>query len=70
MIRNTIIQNIPSLSAVSLPIARILEKSLCEIQISTEEAEKLFYAEGQDLNALLQVANYVKKIVIVYYIKW
>ena len=63
MIRNTIIQNIPSLSAVSPPIARILEKSLCEIQISTEEAEKLFYAEEQDLNALLEVANYVKKLV-------
>ncbi|NBU99588.1 MAG: 7,8-didemethyl-8-hydroxy-5-deazariboflavin synthase subunit CofH, partial [Spirochaetia bacterium] len=64
MVRNTIhIQNYPSLSAVSPPIARILEKSLCEIQISTEEAEKLFYAEEKDLTALLEVANYVKKLV-------
>src|SRR5579884_1306723 len=49
------------LDALDRPIARILDRALAEAEITIEEGEALFGATGRELQALLLVADELRR---------
>ncbi|HEV2507860.1 MAG TPA: 5-amino-6-(D-ribitylamino)uracil--L-tyrosine 4-hydroxyphenyl transferase CofH [Mesorhizobium sp.] len=49
-----------SLTAASLPVARLLESSLAGLELTQAEGETLFKTEGVDLSAVLHAADAVR----------
>jgi 7,8-didemethyl-8-hydroxy-5-deazariboflavin synthase CofH subunit len=50
-----------TLSAVSAPVARIIDRALSGAEISIEEAAELFAADGAELLALMSAANHLRQ---------